>query len=68
MNTIKIDNTDKHYRIKGNIENGWIDGKPYICKENVVRRIKYATNEKLHLECGRVFLIDNDLEIEELNY
>jgi hypothetical protein len=61
-------NTEKHYRIKGNLENGRVNGKAYICKEEIVRRIKYEKNNKLYLECGRIFLIDNDLELEELNY
>ena len=61
-------NKEKHYRVMGNMQNGHIDGKPHICKESITRRIKYVKDEKLYLECGRVFLIDNELDIKELNY
>jgi hypothetical protein len=64
-----IFNTEKHYRVEGNIYNGTNkDGTKLICKENVVRKIKYMTDTKLVTECGREFIKDNELSIEELNY
>ena len=68
MNKI-VFNTEKHYRIKGNINNGTnADGTPRFDKENVVRKLKYATDTELVAECGRRFIIDKDLTIGELNY
>lgn len=55
------------YEFSGNIKNGLnTDGTPRISKEKVCRIIKFVKDNEIHLECGRVFLIDNNLHIKEI--
>jgi len=61
----------KAYRLKGTIENGWFikDGKVEInyTQEDVTRRIKRITDDKVIAECGRVFL-RKGLQVEKVSY
>ena len=54
---IKDIETSKKYKISGDLENGDINGKPYICHEEVVRAINRVTDTRIICECGREFLI-----------
>lgn len=60
--------TGKWYRITGDLENGWMNGKPYICYENITRVIKHVTDTHVICECGRRFLINQNLKIEKIEY
>lgn len=58
----------KWYQISGDLENGYMNGKPYICHENITRVITRVTNTHIICECGRRFLNNQNLEIVECNY
>jgi hypothetical protein len=51
------------YHLIGEIENGFRDGKPYICHEEVTRCIKYVTDSHIVCECGRKFLRNENLKM-----
>lgn len=53
------------YRFQGNIRNGFWNGQPFISKEDVTRKVKRITDDKIILECGREFIIDEDLLISQ---
>lgn len=54
------------YRVSGDLANGrYADGTPYIVHEDVVRVIKRITDTHVFLECGRRFIINDNLKIEE---
>jgi len=53
------------YNIQGNIENGYKDGKPYIGYDTVARVITRVTDTHVICECGRKFLINENLKIEK---
>ena len=53
----------KEYHLTGDIENGYMDGKPYISHEEVTRVIKRITETRIICECGRKFLINENLTI-----
>lgn len=55
----------KYYHISGDLENGYWDGKPYICHENITRVITRITDTHVICECGRKFLKNENLEIVE---
>lgn len=55
----------KCYRISGDLQNGYKDGKPYICHENITRVITRITDTHIICECGRKFLKNQNLEIVE---
>jgi len=55
----------KRYHIIGDLENGFMDGKPYICHEEVTRVITRITETHIICECGRKFLNNQNLKIEE---
>jgi hypothetical protein len=55
----------KRYRISGDLQNGYKDGKPYICHENITRVITRITDTHVICECGRRFLNNQNLKIEE---
>lgn len=65
-----------YYRIRGNMINGHhgLDAEgnpiPFIQLADYTRRITGVNHEKgkLYCECGRVFLIDGDLVLEEMSY
>lgn len=55
------------YRISGDLANGhYSDGTPCIVHEDVVRVIKRITETHVVCECGRRFIINPNLEIEEV--
>lgn len=53
----------ERYHLSGDIENGWLDGKPYISHEEVTRVVTRVTEERIFCECGRRFLINEHLEV-----
>lgn len=55
----------KRYHIIGDLENGFMDGKPYICHEEVTRVITRITETHIICECGRKFLNNQNLKFEE---
>jgi len=65
-----------YYRIRGNMKNGYngLDesGKPVlnIHPADYTRRITNINYEKgmLYCECGREFLIDDNLRLDEMSY
>jgi uncharacterized protein YlzI (FlbEa/FlbD family) len=58
--------TGERYRICGEIENGYFNGKPLITNEQVIRCIRYITDTHVVCECGRRFLINEKLKIEKV--
>lgn len=54
------------YRISGDLANGrYADGTPCIIHEDVVRVIRRITDTHVILECGRRFIINDNLKIEK---
>lgn len=54
------------YRVSGDLANGrYADGTPCIVHEDVVRVIKRITDTHVILECGRRFIINDNLKIEK---
>ena len=54
------------YRISGDLANGhYADGTPRISHDDVVRVIKRITDTYVILECGRMFIINDNLKIEK---
>ncbi|KKB45415.1 hypothetical protein HMPREF1212_05072 [Parabacteroides sp. HGS0025] len=53
------------YLISGDLQNGYMDGKPYICHEEVTRAITRITDTHVICECGRQFLKNQNLKIVE---
>lgn len=54
------------YRVSGDLANGrYVDGTPCIVYEDVVRVIKRITDTHVILECGRRFIINDNLKIEK---
>ncbi|UVO97758.1 hypothetical protein NXV86_23370 [Bacteroides sp. BFG-257] len=54
------------YRISGDLANGhYADGTPRISHDDVVRVIKRVTDTHVILECGRMFIINDNLKIEK---
>lgn len=54
------------YRVSGDLANGrYADGTPCIVHEDVVRVIKRITDAHVILECGRRFIINDNLKIEK---
>ena len=52
------------YHFRGDLANGrHADGTPIITHEDVVRQIKYVTDSHVVLECGRRFIINENLKI-----
>lgn len=70
-NTNKIMNANEvivglRYRVSGDLSNGrHADGTPIISHDDVVRVIKRITDTHVILECGRIFIINNNLKIEK---
>jgi len=63
--TIEIPEIGRTYRISGDIENGYKDGKPYICHEEVVRKVINVTQTHVVCECGREFLRNENLKLRK---
>lgn len=55
----------KYCHISGDLQNGYKDGKPYICHENITRVITRIADTHVICECGRKFLKNEHLEIIE---
>ncbi|MDR2916410.1 MAG: hypothetical protein LBV74_16545 [Tannerella sp.] len=55
----------QRYHLIGDIENGFKDGKPFVCHEEVTRVIKRITDTHIICECDRKFLINRNLQITE---
>lgn len=56
------------YTLIGNIINGRnADGTVRLSKENVTRKVTRMTDTRIYCECGRVFVIDKDLKVEQFN-
>ncbi len=54
------------YRVSGDLANGrYTDGTQRITHEDVVRVIKRITDTHVILECGRRFIINDNLKIEK---
>lgn len=49
------------YRISGDLKNG-----NYITHDDVVRKIKRITDTHIICECGRQFIINENLKIEKV--
>ncbi len=57
------------YRVSGDLANGhYADGTPRISHDDVVRVIKRVTDTHVILECGRMFIINENLKIENFNF
>ena len=57
------------YRVSGDLANGrYADGTPCISHDDVVRVIKRITDTHVILECGRMFIINDNLKIENFNF
>ncbi len=50
----------ERYRFDGDLQNG-----DFITHGTVVRKVSYVTDTHVHLECGRKFIINNNLVITE---
>ena len=48
------------YRISGDLQNG-----NYVTHEDVVRKITRITEKYVICECGRMFIINDNLKIEK---
>jgi hypothetical protein len=57
--------TGKRYWISGDLENGFFNGKPYICHEEVTRVVTRVTDTHVICECSRRFLNNQNLKIEQ---
>lgn len=54
------------YRVSGDLANGrYVDGTPRVSHDDVVRVIKRITDTHVILECGRMFIINDNLKIEK---
>lgn len=49
------------YRISGDLQNG-----NYVTHDDVVRKITRITDTHVICECGRIFIINSNLNIEKL--
>lgn len=63
--TVKVKDVEigKWYHLSGDIENGYMDGKPYISHEEVTRVVKRVTDTHIICECGRRFIINENLKV-----
>lgn len=58
---------DTKYRISGDLSNGhYADGTPCITHDDVVRKVKRITSTHIICECGRRFIINDNLKIEKV--
>ncbi|WP_390471691.1 hypothetical protein [Bacteroides ovatus] len=61
--TAKEIETGKWYHLSGDIENGYVDGKPHTSHEEVTRIVKRVTDTHIVCECGRRFIINENLKV-----
>lgn len=60
---VKAIEIGQRYHLSGDIENGYMDGKPYISHEEVTRVVTRVTDTHVICECGRKFLINDNLKL-----
>jgi hypothetical protein len=67
MNKVDIESLEKGktYLFTGLIKNGWCNGVEQLTHESVSRKYKYMDDKTITLECGRKFVIDDNLIIQE---
>lgn len=53
----------KWYHLSGDIENGHVNGKPNTSHEEVTRVVTRVTDTHIVCECGRKFLINENLKL-----
>lgn len=54
------------YKISGDLANGhYADGTPCITHDDVVRKVTKITGTHLICECGRKFIINDNLKVEK---
>lgn len=53
----------KWYHLSGDIENGYMNGKSNIDHEEVTRVVTRVTDTYIICECGRRFLINENLKL-----
>ena len=53
----------KWYHLSGDIENGYMNGKPNINHEEVTRVVTRVTGTHIICECDRRFLINENLRL-----
>lgn len=65
MTTVKVSEIEpgQRYHISGEIDNGLKDGKPYLSHDEVTRVIRRVTDTHVICECGRRFVINDNLKI-----
>lgn len=51
------------YELSGDLANGFRNGEPNICHEEVTRRITRVTDTHIICECGRRFIINENLKL-----
>lgn len=61
--TVKDIEIGKWYHLSGDIENGYMNGKPHISHEEVTRVVKRVTDTHVVCECGRRFIINENLKV-----
>lgn len=61
--TVKEIEIGQWYHLSGDLENGYKNGQPYICHEEVTRKITRVTDTHIICEGGRRFLINKNLII-----
>lgn len=61
--TVKEIEIGQWYHLSGDIENGYMDGKPYVSHEEVTRVVTRVTDTHVICECGRKFLINDNLKL-----
>lgn len=55
----------RRYRVFGDLENGhYADGTPRVTHEDVVRKVTRITETYVICECGRKFIINDNLKVE----
>lgn len=53
------------YRVSGDLENGhYADRTPRVTHEDVVRKVTRITETHVICECGRKFIINDNLKVE----
>jgi len=64
-----------YYRVRGNMLNGHTTNEagvrvPFVEKAEYTRRVKSWDLDKgrMYLECGRVYIIDDDLKLDKMDY
>lgn len=59
---------DEEYHISGDLDNGYKDGKPYICHEEITRPVSRITDTHVICGCGRRFLRNEKLTLTIPSY